>query len=409
MNFTIDLNNTCPKNLSLNYTDKQVDDLLAYKHYINGWSTLIVIPIGIIANLITIYILFHRKMRQSSTNAYLLALSSSNLISLVCLLLMNGLRFTIVHPYRSYYCRSWYENFINRSMPFLTPINQNFQLSSIYLITAVSIDRYIIVKSTMINSKKRRLITYFVILLIFLFCFILTLPNWFMYQSKLVANDNYFIKYYITELTSFGSKSQVRIIHRNMYLLFVIGLPIVVLLVVNTLIIYELIKIGDRKRKLRIDDSNIDRNITYMLVAIVLVFLLCQVPLAVSHILLTYKHELSYERNFFIYNSFTNFLTCIYMSSNFVLFCFFGQKFRSTLRLIFFKSEYKKCNLQAKNLNVNDKDFGNLSTYVNINNQNNQTSLFSVKKPSFLQFNSFVTNNEDQKLELEDLNIINSI
>ena len=131
-------------------------------------------------------------MRKSSTNAYLLALSSSNLVSLICLILMVSLRFTMVHPYRTKYCTHWYESFISRALPYLTPINQLFQLCGIYLIISVSIDRLILVvrsKDMKISArmrKKRRLITWIVIFLIFLFCFVFTLPNWFLYKSVAV-------------------------------------------------------------------------------------------------------------------------------------------------------------------------------------------------------------------------------
>jgi hypothetical protein len=90
MNYTV-----CPSGRNLNYTDEQLDVLLNLKHYINGWTAICLIPIGIIANLITIITLLDKVMRQSSTNSYLLALTSSNLFSLICLFLMSALRFTL--------------------------------------------------------------------------------------------------------------------------------------------------------------------------------------------------------------------------------------------------------------------------------------------------------------------------
>lgn len=88
------------------------------------------------------------------------------------------------------YCKSWYENFINRAMPWLTPINNLFQVSGIYLIMAVSIDRLVIVrkqvKPTKSNRRRRKLFTWFVIFTIFLFSFIFTLPNWFLYESTAI-------------------------------------------------------------------------------------------------------------------------------------------------------------------------------------------------------------------------------
>lgn len=371
----------CPFYNYYNYSIQNLDNILMYKHYISGWLSLFVILIGILANSITICALLHRYMRKSSTNAYLLALSTSNLISLTCLFLMMGLRFTLVYPYRLMFCKHWYENFISKSIPYLTPINNLFQLSGIYLIMAVSIDRFVLVKKhvkpTASNRKRRKLITWAVIFLIFLFCFIFTLPNWFLYKStevELSITNNelvhkqslneyssasntvlFKINYFRTEHTKFGQINIVReMLSIYLYIPFVFGIPIIILSIVNILIIYELIKIGDRKRLLG-TAARIDRNITIMLVMIVVVFLVCQVPLTISHILVTYKSHLMYDINFFIYNSFTNFLTCINLSANFALFCFFGQAFRNTIQFMFcIRKDLPDQNKRAHSIYFND-------------------------------------------------------
>ncbi len=90
----------CPYKSYDSYSVNDLDELLFYKHLINGWLSVLVIVFGICANCITIVVLVHKNMQKTSTNNYLLALSISNLFSLICLLLMSGLRFTVVHPYR---------------------------------------------------------------------------------------------------------------------------------------------------------------------------------------------------------------------------------------------------------------------------------------------------------------------
>jgi hypothetical protein len=281
----------------------------------------------------------------------LLALSTCNLLSLICILLMVSLRFTLVYPYRAAYCNNWYENFINLAMPFITPINQLFQLCGIYLIMAVSIDRYILIKGkikpfTKMSLKRRQNSTRFIIILIFLFCFILTLPNWFLYTSERVVfkfnitssstvNKSFVLNSYRTKYTTFGQNKLVRsVINVYLYIPFVFALPIIILLVNNVLIILKLVKIDARRRILRAT-VRVDRNITNMLLIIVLVFLICQVPLTLSHILIAYYPNIIYEEKFIIYNSLTNILTCINLSANFALFCFFAQDFRFTIKHLF--------------------------------------------------------------------------
>jgi hypothetical protein len=251
-------------------------------------------------------------------------------------------------------------------------------MSGIYLIISVSIDRLILVlrskdmKITSRMRKKRRLITWIVIFLIFLFCFIFTLPNWFLYRSTLVelnltlsdlssnfpysyinnqTSTMFKLSYYKNEFTQFGKRTfTMNLLNVYLYIPFVFAIPILVLIIVNLLIICELVKISARKRQLG-SGAHIDRQITIIIVMIVLLFLVCQVPLAFSHIFIAYKPQMMFDKTFFYYHSFTNFLACIYLSANFVLFCFFGQEFRDTIQFMFFfktelpyysKNEYKR-------------------------------------------------------------------
>ena len=82
------------------YSTTEFDELLLFKHWVNGWLTLLVIIGGIFANSVTMFALVHGHMLKTPTNIYLMALSFSNLISLICLLVMSGLRFILVYPYR---------------------------------------------------------------------------------------------------------------------------------------------------------------------------------------------------------------------------------------------------------------------------------------------------------------------
>jgi hypothetical protein len=287
----------CPYNNYYNYTNYELDLILTYKHYINGWLSFAIILFGILANSVTVCALLHKYLRSSSTNAYLLALSASNLMSLVCMFLMTALRFTLVHPYRLHYCKHWYENLINQLIPFLTPVNNLFQLSGIYLIIAVSIDRLVIIRihgrPTEQGRRRRLIATWCIISAIFLFCILFTLPNWFLYRTtvtemsvnksellrgilnnyekfsaaggdggmssgelgELVEGYNrtvkddfvYKLKHVSVDHTSFGQKKLIKsVISVYMYIPFVFFIPISVLLIVNFLIIYELVKISKR-------------------------------------------------------------------------------------------------------------------------------------------------------------------
>ena len=270
---------------------------------------------------------------------------------------------------------------------------------------ALSIDRYIIVKKTLSNAKKRRTITYTIITCLFIFCLLLTLPNWFFFQSKQIQINNT-TKFTTAQHTDFGRKAQ-SIFNSYVYIPFVLGFPLIILLVINSLLIYELIEIGERKRKLNINNSNIDRNITILLVAIMLSFIICQVPLCIAQLLITKSLDLMYNKQFFIYKALTDLLTCINMSSNFVLMCCFGQKFRKTLMFIFFKQS--KTNNRD---NLINKHIGNMSTIMNANNNNNNNKEHvSLMKISYKanRNSSFKNSCTQNNLELEDLNKIEKL
>ena len=179
------------------------------------------------------------------------------------------------------------------AIPYLTPINQSFQVSGIYLITAASIDRYLFVK----NQKRlarghKRSTTYtrLVIASIYLFSFLLTIPNWFAFTSQhvwsnlteIVPTQNqgehaYRVRHYTIAHTKLGQNHLFKmILNVWLYIPFVFGIPLIILIKINFLILWELAKIKDRKRQLGIS-RRINRNITLMLVSIVVLFIVCQV------------------------------------------------------------------------------------------------------------------------------------
>ena len=342
----------CVPNTSFNQTSYEAyDNFMFYKHLISGWFTLIVIIPGIIANFITICVLLNHSMRKTSTNAYLLALTFSNILSLICLTMMIGLRFTLVYPYRKVYCVHWYESFINLAMPYLTPVNNLFQLSGIYLTTAVSLDRYFLIAKNVqesIRRRQRHKYTWYVIVFIFVFSALYTIPNWFLYQSEIdtisVKNNNFIpsinltttklISYIRTSKTKFGTNPMTNIVLQiYLYIPIVFFIPVLILLVVNFLIIYKIIGIAERKRQLG-NIAKIDRSITIMLVLIVVFFMVGQVPLMATSIMSTIIPNIGFNNSFAMYNTFANFILCLNLSSNFALYCVFNEKFRKTIKLM---------------------------------------------------------------------------
>ena len=345
----------CISNLTNN--DQENDDKLMFFKYFSAWISIFVIIAGILANSITIVVLMNKKMARTSTNLYLVALSFSNIISLSLLFLMIGLRFTLVYPYLKIYCFHWYENWVNLLMPYLSPINNLFQLNGIYLTVSVSVDWYFLIKEKSIRrSFKRKWVekkTLCIIICIFTFCVLFTLPNWFLYKSEnsmseVKSNFNHIqptrklITSIRTSKTNFGdNKITKNLIHIYFYIPFVFCIPVLTLLIVNFLIIKIIIKVNRRKKKLG-NSVQIDRSITVMLVFIVILFLIGQIPIMISHIISSFTPDITTTYQFVIFHTFSNIILCLNLSCNFGLYCIFNDKFRKRTKYMFYKKIFCK-------------------------------------------------------------------
>ena len=71
------------------------------------------------------------------------------------------------------------------------------------------------------------------------------------------------------------------------------------------------------------------------LVAVVLVFTVCQIPQAISLTLQSFVPSIARVPKVLIYNNFANCLVALNASTNFLLYCCFSERFRSTIRLNF--------------------------------------------------------------------------
>jgi hypothetical protein len=78
-----------------------------------------------------------------------------------------------------------------------------------------------------------------------------------------------------------------------------------------------------------------------ILVAVVIVFTVCQIPQAISLTVQSFFPILSRTPKVLIYNNFANCLVALNASMNFLLYCCFSERFRSTFRSSFaFISKY---------------------------------------------------------------------
>jgi hypothetical protein len=352
--------------------------ILNIRLIIFGYVMLPLAICGVLLNGFTIVVLLHPRMRVSSTNAYLTALSIANIVCLFDAIFQYSIRYLM---FTLYDINNSYEQFYNLTISYWSPISLTFQLYAIYMTCAVTVDRWIYLKwplkvdkiCTMTNTIR-------LIVSIFIFCFIYNLPNWFTViinfefkfhffskiifffsktQSKELWDNELNETYYVFESTQFAINNTIYKYGYTIigYWVFVFGLPFGILLAVNILIVIKLIETKKRRNNLMgasqkrrttqttfNNNSKIDPMITLMILAIVFVFFLCQFPYFLLHMV----RYVSGDKIWFkIAKTFADLLISFNCCINFVIYCFFGQNFRRIAHSILFHpslTPYKNIN-----------------------------------------------------------------
>jgi hypothetical protein len=344
----------------LTYHDELLIIRLRYVFF--GYIFLPISVIGLILNGFTITVLLHPRMKSFSTNIYLIALSIANIVCLINYIFLYSIRYlisnenfkkTIYDANRLAYATKTsihgivYENFLSMILWSWSPIFLTFQLFSIYLTCAVTVDRWIYLlyplKAESICTIKRTLITIFCI---FLYCVLFTLPRWFeiTYDKRFDPSTN--LTLYYAKSTEFGDNRLVMsIIRYYAYIIHVYGIPFTVLLVVNIGIVQKLIQMKKRKQVLLgvknmdhgtllnksvITSSSakgvkIDPKITLMVITVVIAFFICQFPYLIFTVM-SVNHNTKWLH---ILKIFCDLLSVINCCVNFLIYCLFSSMFRT--------------------------------------------------------------------------------
>jgi len=335
-----------PNNSSTADGNDGFDYILLFRLIVWGYVGIVLSLFGIFGNIITILVLISPSMRKTSTNIYLTALSCSNIIFLLIFIPSYSMRYLL--GYRLYMTNQppfAFEILLTR-LP-TTPIYNTILLSIIYLTIAVSMDRLILVKFPL---KAKQILTQrttlTAILSIYMFSIIYCIPYWF--------EQRYIPEIKACRLTPIGIKIY-KYTHIYIYIPVVYLIPFITLTCINITIIQNLIAKKRRKKTLGTKTTvkkKADYYITLMLVTVIIVFVLCQLPLLILNAWYAIDPEGSSNQLLFhSLNSIGILLIVFNTSTNFLLYCFFGQKFRQTLIkfiLHFISNHSKQSNLQTE-------------------------------------------------------------
>jgi hypothetical protein len=187
------------------------------------------------------------------------------------------------------------------------------------------------------------------------------------------------IKFYIL-VTSIGENELFRrIIHIWLYIPVVYALPFLLLIFINFFTIKLLHKFYlNRRQHLNLtsalstqNNDQHERDITLMLIGVVLLFFICRFPMLINHIfetklsltsydsnkekMLTFSKQALYScRSRHLFNTTVNFLQTINASANLFFYYLFGENFRETsfqLAKLVRKRVIRRRNVMAENLN----------------------------------------------------------
>ncbi|KFM65157.1 FMRFamide receptor, partial [Stegodyphus mimosarum] len=322
-----------------NCSSEEVDDELYHRNFLiysRFWVQRILVPsimtIGIIGNVITIVIMTRRRMR-SSTNNYLAALAIFDMMYLIFTFVLSLSHYPRI-PDSDHYIY-W------RLRPFILMITDTCSNTSVWLTVTFTVERYIAVCHPMkgkvfcTESRAKK-----AIVAVFLFCFAFTIPTPFEWKvmEKVDPETNHTTLY--LDHSDMGKNYLYKTIYYWLTVVFFIFVPFILLAIFNSFLIrsVHLSKV-QRSSMTRGEnsDSSQENKITIMLIAVVILFFICQLPTA-CHLLYSTLHENLDSKQIYLLRglgNIFNFLMSLNAAGNFVLYCLLSQKYRRTFVKIF--------------------------------------------------------------------------
>lgn len=242
------------------------------------FSNLIMVPIGLVLNLITILIYSRKKFKKNTMGLYCCIIAFTDISALIVgffeffgLSINND--FNIV------------SEFSCKLLNYMTRLT--FQMSA-WLHVFLSLDRLISIKylSKKLNPFKNRKFICLILVFLFIINCLLNMPSLYLHLIQTNQNitlfENLTIAYETVQCTSLSNV--VLILRDSVTILFRIVLPFILTLVINILLIKSLI---ESKRKIKTEQSlKREHSFAITLIAMNIFFLINLLPLATTLIIL---------------------------------------------------------------------------------------------------------------------------
>ncbi|KAK3102237.1 hypothetical protein FSP39_009823 [Pinctada imbricata] len=296
---------------------------------------------GTVGNIFCLIVLFHSRMRNAST-ACLAALSFSDLLFLLHCLLFSVLSFLAFCDKEkgAYYRAIFYPIFGAYGSPATGRITS-------WLTLLLGVERFIAVKYPIkARVMCNKFSTIVVIVAIYVTTLLLFLPYAMKYRVVYGStNESGVVKVTASiQRTELGMDNRFFGIYGTIMNILFRFLPVIVLVIVNSVIIYTTRDTWKLRRQMNSSvrgsaAASDQTHFTVMLVTVCIVFIICLVPGAVhsliSHIWKDYNRFGKARNLFQLVSRITFFCETINSSVNFVIYMVMSQKFKRTYKDIF--------------------------------------------------------------------------
>ncbi|ODM93048.1 FMRFamide receptor [Orchesella cincta] len=264
---------------------------------------------------------------------YLTALAISDIVYLLFSFSMSWRHFPLINKIWMYWCYS----------PFGLWITDASSSTSVWLTVSFTVERYIAVcypmKRKIYCTEKRALC---VSILVCIICFALTSTTPLEWKAKVdISQSGEFNETsYSLESTEFGNSEAYRLFYHWFTTVSFVFLPLVILGILNFFLITA-VRTSRRERMmmmsenltsiLKLQASRVDNRITVTLIAVVILFLICQMPTALV-LIYTSIHvpegDSNEESVLLGLGNIFNLLVAINAASNFLLYTALCDKYR---------------------------------------------------------------------------------
>lgn len=364
-----------PMNLTFNMTEPEdypsedCESPVTFQYYSWGITANVVACYGIIGNILSIVVLRHRQMRNS-TSYYLISLAVYDIV----LLLFMSLFLALPTLYLEKDVLEGYFFAYPYMHPFVYPVALIAQTGTVYTTLAFTVERYIAVckplhaANTCTMSRTKR-----VIMIIFVASVTYNIPRFLEYRTTENWSDYYNRTVPMIEMTEIGSNKlfkEVYFIYAYLCIMFLI--PFTLLTVLNILLIRAVNK-ARATRNCMSSSSSKDTNLTVMLIVVINVFLGCQLPALVDNIIVAiFDHtQLECSVSWVRFTTISNLLVVLNSAINFILYCLLSKRFRRVFLKIFhfkksepkFKYTVRQSSIYIRNVNHRHNPNGTTNMY----------------------------------------------